>query len=52
MKLGLGLYRNYLTAENFRFARQIGATHVIAHLTDDFADAHLPMRAASRRPGG
>jgi mannonate dehydratase len=32
MKLGLGLYRHVLTAENYRFARQCGCTHVIAHL--------------------
>jgi mannonate dehydratase len=36
MKLGLGLYRHMLTRENFRFARQIGATHVVAHLVDYF----------------
>lgn len=38
MKLGLGLYRHMLTPENFRFARQAGATHIVAHLTDYFAD--------------
>jgi len=36
MKLGLGLYRHLLTPENFRFARQAGATHVVAHLVDYF----------------
>ena len=36
MKLGLGLYRHMLTPENFRFARQIGATHVVAHFVDYF----------------
>jgi mannonate dehydratase len=36
MKLGLGLYRHMLTAENFRFAKQAGATHIVAHLTDYF----------------
>ncbi len=36
MKLGLGLYRHMLTAENYRFARQCGCTHVIAHLVDYF----------------
>lgn len=36
MKLGLGLYRHMLTPENFRFARQAGATHVVAHLVDYF----------------
>ena len=36
MKLGLGLYRHMLTAENYRFARQCGCTHVVAHLVDYF----------------
>lgn len=36
MKLGLGLYRHMLTAENFRFARQCGCTHIVAHLVDYF----------------
>jgi mannonate dehydratase len=36
MKLGLGLYRHMLTRENFLFARQAGATHIIAHLVDYF----------------
>ena len=39
MKLGLGLYRHMLTRENFQFARQAGATHVIAHLVDYFKGA-------------
>ncbi len=34
MHLGLGLYRHMLTRENFDFARQAGATHVVAHLVD------------------
>lgn len=36
MKLGLGLYRHMLTRENFQFARQCGATHIVAHLVDYF----------------
>lgn len=36
MKLGLGLYRHLLTRENYRFARQCGATHLVAHLVDYF----------------
>lgn len=36
MKLGLGLYRHMLTRENFRFARQAGATHLVVHLVDYF----------------
>jgi mannonate dehydratase len=43
MKLGLGLYRHMLTRENFQFARQAGATHIVAHLVDYFrAGAHNP----------
>jgi mannonate dehydratase len=36
MKLGLGLYRHMLNRENFQFARQAGATHIVAHLVDYF----------------
>lgn len=36
MQLGLGLYRHMLTRENYRFARQAGATHIVAHLVDYF----------------
>ncbi|MEM7024569.1 MAG: mannonate dehydratase [Pseudomonadota bacterium] len=39
MKLGLGLYRDSLTDDNFRFARQAGCTHIVAHLTNYFAGA-------------
>jgi mannonate dehydratase len=31
MKLGLGLYRYMLTTDSFRFAKQAGATHLVAH---------------------
>jgi mannonate dehydratase len=34
MKLGLGLYKSILTADNFRFARQAGATHIVVQLVD------------------
>ncbi len=36
MKLGLGLYRHMLNRENFQFARQAGATHLVVHLVDYF----------------
>src|SRR5436190_3557042 len=36
MKLGLGLYRHMLVRENFQFAYQSGATHIVAHLVDYF----------------
>lgn len=43
MKLGLGLYRHMLTRENFQFARQAGATHIVAHLVDYFhGGSHNP----------
>ena len=31
MKLGLGLYNHLLKPENYRFARQAGATHLVIH---------------------
>jgi mannonate dehydratase len=44
MKLGLGLYRHMLTRENFQFARQAGATHLVIHLVDYFkGGAHNPQ---------
>jgi len=43
VKLGLGLYRHMLTEDNLRFARQAGATHIVAHLVDYFgAGARIP----------
>jgi mannonate dehydratase len=36
MKLGLGLYGNMLTTDNFRFAKQVGATHIVAHIVGNF----------------
>ncbi len=32
MKIGIGMYPGLLTTDNFRFARQAGATHVVGHL--------------------
>lgn len=36
MKIGLGLYSHMLTQENFRFAKQAGVTHIVAHLVNYF----------------
>ncbi len=36
MKLGLGLYGGMLNESNFRFARQAGATHIVAHIVGNF----------------
>ncbi len=38
MKLGLGLYRHLLNRDHYQFAVQAGATHIVAHLCDYFAD--------------
>ena len=40
MKLGFGLYRNSLNEENYKFVNQIGATHIVAHLTNYFAGSN------------
>ncbi len=39
IKLGFGFYHHMLTPENFRFARQCGATHAVVHLVDYFGHA-------------
>ena len=36
MKLGFGLYKHMLNEENYRFARQCGATDLVIHLVDYF----------------
>lgn len=51
MKLGLGLYRRMLTADNFRFARQAGCTHIVAHLVDYFQQGTLHGTDGSRNWG-
>lgn len=45
MNLGLGLYRHQLNEEHYRFAKQCGCTHVVAHLVDYFRSSH------SNQPG-
>lgn len=40
MKLGLGMHSKMLTPDNLRFARQCGATHIVAHTP--FADRRIP----------
>ncbi len=34
INLGLGLYKSILTDDNFRFAKQAGATHIVVQLVD------------------
>ena len=50
MKLGIGLYRHNLNAENYRFARQCGCTDVVVHLVDYFRGA--PHGAGDNQPTG
>lgn len=38
MKIGLGLYANSLNERNFKFAKQAGATHIVAHLVNYFGE--------------
>ena len=49
MKLGIGLYRHMLTPAHFRFARQIGCTHVVAHLVNYSSTDNQPV--GSERSG-
>ena len=51
MKLGLGLYRHMLTEDNLRFARQAGATHIVAHLVDYFGAGPRIPESTSQRAG-
>ena len=36
MKIGFGLYKHMLNDKYYSLARQLGATHIVAHLTDYF----------------
>lgn len=42
MKLGLGFHRDRISAENFRFARQAGCTHVVVHLVERLREGLPP----------
>ena len=50
IKLGFGFYHHMLTPENFRFARQCGATHAVVHLVDYFG--HAADEGANQPVGG
>ena len=45
MKLGFGVYRNMLTPEALRFARQVGATHIVVHPPGSVTPAAEQFRA-------
>jgi mannonate dehydratase len=46
MKIGFNLYRHMLDEENYRFARQCGATHLVVHLVDYFNGNDKTQRKA------
>ena len=52
MKLGFGLYRNMLTPENLRFARQVGATHIVAHPPGSAGPANDQLMAKYGKQAG
>lgn len=37
MKIGLGLYRQMLNERHYKYAQQLGVTHIVAHLEDYFS---------------
>jgi mannonate dehydratase len=45
MKLGMGLYRHMLTPANYRFAKQIGCSHLVIHLVDYFRGPQAGTRS-------
>ena len=52
MRLGLGLYRHMLTPANFRFARQAGATDIVAHWVDYWSGSErIPETDGARNWG-
>jgi len=52
MKIGFGLYRHMLDDAHFAFARQCGATHIVAHLCDYFRGNERTSRADQPVGGG
>lgn len=52
MKLGFGLYRHQLNREHYRFAKQCGATHLVAHYVDYFSAAGAGHSVATQPTGG
>ncbi|MCU7551507.1 mannonate dehydratase [Chitinophagaceae bacterium LB-8] len=49
MKIGFGLYSHMLTNDYYKMAKQLGATHIVAHLTDYF---HQSDTGADDQPLG
>lgn len=51
MKIGLGLYSHMLTEDNLRFAKQAGATHIVAHVVDYFSSGPRIPSSTSKQSG-
>jgi len=51
MHLGFGLYKDLLTEENFRFAKQAGATHLVVHLVDYFEGSNPSLSSGPNDRG-
>lgn len=51
MHLGIGLYKDLLTEENFRFAKQAGATHLVVHLVDYFGGSNPSLSSGPTHRG-
>lgn len=51
MYLGIGLYKNMLTRENYRFARQCGCTHIIVHLANYYVNSIVPTTDSKQNYG-
>jgi mannonate dehydratase len=52
MKLGFGLYKHMLNEQNYKFAKQCGATHVVVHLVDYFGHKMSDKDKADQPTGG
>lgn len=51
MKLALGLYKNVLTKDNIKFAKQAGATHLVVQLVDYVQGGKNPTLTANHLNG-
>ena len=53
MKIGLGLYSHKLNRDHYQFAKQVGATHIVANVVDYFGGTtRLPTTATGTKPHG
>ena len=52
MKIGFGLYRNLLNKDNYKFVNQIGATHIVAHLTNYFSGSNPTISSGGNNGWG